>query len=113
MGRSSAMPRWLTVLLALVAIIFLGPPVLGLLAGVLGLAIGLTAVALKVGVVMLFVAVLLAMGRALFGSKAPAPLPPVPRVDTLATVEARLDEEEAQRRAALDRELEAAVRSAR
>lgn len=113
MARSSGMPRWLVLLLTLVAVAVFGPPALGILAGLLGLAIGLTAVALKVGVVVLFVAMVLAMGRALFGTRTPAPAPLAPRADPLESVEARFDAEEAQRRAALDRELEAALRNAR
>jgi membrane protein implicated in regulation of membrane protease activity len=107
------MPRWLVLLLTLVALAVFGPPALGILAGLLGVAIGLTAVALKLGVVVLFIAMLVALGRAIFGSRAPDPAPLAPRADILESVEARFDAEEAQRRAALDRELEAALRNAR
>jgi hypothetical protein len=112
-ARSSGMPRWLALLVGLVAVVFLGPPALAILAGAMGLAIGLTAVALKLGVVVLFIAMLVAMGRALFGGRARAPAPLAPRADILESVEARFDAEEAQRRAALDCELEAALRNAR
>jgi membrane protein implicated in regulation of membrane protease activity len=113
MTRSSGLPRWLVLLLAMVALAVLGPPALALVVGLLAVAVGLTAVALKVGVVVLFVAMVLALGRAIFGRREPAPLPVArPAVDTLASVEARFDAEEAARRAALDRELEAALRNA-
>lgn len=97
--KRDGLPQWLVVLMVLVGLVFLGPPALGLLAGLLGLAIGLTAIALKVGVIVLGVYALLLVMRALFGSsprKQGVPLP----IDHEAALE-RDDEE----KRALDAEL--------
>lgn len=61
-------PQWAKVVVALVAIVVLGPPVLGLAVGLIGLAIGLAAVALKFGVIALGVFAVFVVLRALFAS---------------------------------------------
>ena len=65
--KRNGMPTWLAVLLTLVGVVVLGPPVLGLLAGLIGLTIGLAAVALKLGVIVLAVFLVVSVARALFG----------------------------------------------
>ena len=72
-ARSAGMNRdgmhpFLKFVLVLVALVVLGPPALGVLAGLIGLAIGLTAIALKLGAVALVVFALVAMFRALFST---------------------------------------------
>lgn len=67
MSATRELPAWLVALLALVAIVVLGPPVLGFLLGVVGLAVGLVAVLLKVGLVVAAVYALVVLLRAVFG----------------------------------------------
>lgn len=99
--KRSGLPQWLVVLMVLAGLIFLGPPTLGLLAGLLGVAIGLTAIALKFGIIALGVYAVVLVLRALFGSSprrqgVPTPMP----IDHEAALE-RDDEE----KRALDAEL--------
>ena len=67
MNRDGMHP-FLKFVLVLVALVVLGPPALGVLAGLIGLAIGLTAIALKLGAVALAVFALVAVFRALFST---------------------------------------------
>lgn len=68
MRRSSGMPQWLVVLMVLAGLIFLGPPALGLLAGLIGITIGLVAVAIKFGVIALGIYAAVLVLKALFGA---------------------------------------------
>lgn len=71
----NGLPQWLLVLLTLVGLVVLGPPVLGLLAGLIGLTIGLAAIALKLGVIAFLIFAVVSVFRALFGSSKPRGLP--------------------------------------
>lgn len=103
------MPGWLVVLLALAAVVFLGPPLLVLVLGAFGVALALGGVALKVGVVVLAVYGLVMLLR---GASAPgagrttlSPAGGAPLSAPSAT-----DEKEKQETlAALDLELERAI----
>jgi hypothetical protein len=112
MRRNNGFPRFVLVLMVLAGLIFLGPPALGLLAGLIGLTIGLLAIALKVGVIALGVYAAVLLIKALFGGPEPrralaAPVVPVMPVmpelqrDPFEDLEQRKDAE----LAALDREL--------
>lgn len=91
-------PQWAKVLLVLVAIVVLGPPVLGIAIGLIGLAIGLAAVALKFGLIALAAFAVFAVLKAIFGG--PTPKRAVPMVDHEEGL--RRDDEELR---ALDAEL--------
>jgi membrane protein implicated in regulation of membrane protease activity len=100
--KRSGLPHWLMVLMVLAAMIFLGPPALGLLAGLLGVAIGLTAITLKFGIIALGVYAVVLLVRAVFGRSTPARLPsPTP---TPIDYEADLSRDDEEKRA-LDAEL--------
>lgn len=109
--RKNPLPGWLTVLLVLVGLVVLGPPALALLAAAIGITIALAAVALKVGVVVLVVLAFVALMKAVFG-KSEAKLAPPPQRPGIETISAAIEREERERTAALDRELEAAIRHA-
>jgi membrane protein implicated in regulation of membrane protease activity len=99
MARNRGVPRFVLVLLALAAVVVLGPPALAVLLGLVGLA----AVALKVGVIVLAVYAVVALFRALFGGQRSSS-----RHRPSDAVQ-RLDES----RRALDEELARAVAAAR
>ncbi|MCC6337438.1 MAG: hypothetical protein IT380_26000 [Myxococcales bacterium] len=103
--RNQGLPRWLMVLLALVAVVVLGPPVLGFLLGLAGLVVGLAAVLLKLGVIALAIFLVVAMFRAILGG---ASRPTDRGGDSLARLE-RLDSS----KRSLDEELERAVSATR
>jgi threonine/homoserine/homoserine lactone efflux protein len=105
---NSKTPRWLVVLLALLALFFLGPPLLAIALGAVGVLLALSAMALKVGVVV--GAVYLAW-RLLKVLTEPRPSTPV-RL-TAESLEESLEREERARKAALDLELEQAIRQSR
>jgi len=109
--NSRRMPTWLTVLLIVFALAVLGPLALPFVLAAVAVAVSLSAVLIKVGVFALAVYLLVALFR---GLRAPrrqtVPRPPPARA-SLAMVELRLEDEERARRAALDRELESAVRA--
>lgn len=69
--KREGLPKWAVVLLVLAGLVVLGPPSLGLIAGLLGLAIGLTAIALKVGIIVLGVYAVMLLVRAIFGTSHP------------------------------------------
>lgn len=107
--RTRSLPPWLMVLLVLAAIVVLGPPAVGLVAGLLALAVGLAAVALKVGLVVLAVYAVFALLRAVFGTSRPTPedrldSAPVRTLEDVEPVDAQ--------RQALDAELERAIAAA-
>ncbi len=111
--NAQSMPRWLMVLLGIVALFVLGPPLLAVLFGAVGLLIGLTGALLKLGVVALVGYGAWRLLRALFGGDAPVQRLPVAtatgtssQIDDLAF---SLEREERARKAELDRELERAV----
>ncbi len=110
MRRTRELPQWLVILLVLVAVYFLGPPVLGLLLGALGVAIGLTAVLIKLGLIALFIYAVFALLRAAFG-KPKAATRQEQLGDSLDDNLDRLDRVDESRRA-LDRELERAIAAA-
>ena len=96
--KRSGLPQWLMVLMVLTGMIFLGPPALGLLAGLLGVAIGLTAIALKFGVIALGIYAVVLLLRAVFGRPSRRQLP------TPIDFEADLARDDEEKRA-LDAEL--------
>jgi hypothetical protein len=108
MRRRSGFSRFFVILMAIAALVFLGPPALALVAGLVGLTIGLLAIALKFGVIALGVYAAVLLLKALFGSddrpqrllRDPMPMP-MARVDPFDDLERRKDAE----LAALDREL--------
>ncbi|MGV3625114.1 MAG: hypothetical protein ACO1OB_30115 [Archangium sp.] len=96
-------PRWAKVLLALVAIVVLGPPVLGVLAVVAGITIALAAVVLKYALIAAGIFAMFLVIRALFSGadqKRAAMPSPAPMVDHEAGL--KRDDEELR---ALDAEL--------
>src|SRR5687768_17147759 len=89
---SNEMPGWLKVVLAVVAVVVLGPPALGLLLGALGLAIGLASVALKLGAVVLAIyAVVMLMRRVLAPTSTPRPAARLPAEGHLEAAQAQLE----------------------
>ena len=98
--KRSGLPQWLVVLMVLAGLIFLGPPALGLLAGLIGVAIGLTAIALKFGIIALGVYAVVLVLRAIFGGPSRAPRRTLTPIDHEAGL-VRDDEE----KRALDAEL--------
>lgn len=111
--HSNKMPSWLVVLLTVVGVVFLGPPALVMAFVALGLLLSLGVAALKVALVALAVAGVVLVLRALFGRPRTGVVRREPEVDSLEVMAARLEAEEAERRAALDRQLDEALRSAR
>ena len=69
------MNGFLKFVLAVVAVVVLGPPALAVLAGVLGLTVGLLALAFKLGVVALGVYAVVLLVRALSGRGAVRAVP--------------------------------------
>ena len=100
--RRSGMPQWLVVLMVLAGLIFLGPPALGLLAGLIGITIGLVAVAIKFGVIALGIYAAVLLLKALFGGPERRPVAP-PSIESIHEAALARDEEEMRR---LDAELE-------
>lgn len=98
--KRSGLPQWLVVLMVLTGLIFLGPPALGLLAGLIGVAIGLTAIALKLGIIALGVYAVVLVIRAIFSGPSGAPRRTMTPIDHEAAL-VRDDEE----KRALDAEL--------
>lgn len=84
--KRSGMPQWLVVLMVLAGLIFLGPPALGVLAGLIGITIGLVAVAIKFGVIALGIYAVVLVLKALFGG---------PERRRVATSQLELDHEAA------------------
>ncbi len=103
-------PNWLLIVLGILAIIVLGPPLLGLALGAVGLFMGLMIFAVKVGVVVVAIYALAMLTRSLLG-RTPSPVAAVgPR--STATIDAMhfdLEREDRASRAELDRELEKAI----
>ncbi len=101
------MNKFFKVMLMVVALAMLGPPALGLLAGLLGLTFGLLAVGLKLGVIALAVYAMVLLSRAVFGG---GPVPrALPKPDRGPAIDQVFDELEQRRdaeMAALDRELQ-------
>jgi hypothetical protein len=112
--HSNDMPTWLKVLLAVVAVVVLGPPALALLAWALALTFALGVLAVKVAVVVALVLGAIALFKAIFGGSPRQTLvaPPPTRSSGIEDLEAQVAAEERARRAALDRELEAALQKA-
>ncbi|MEW5738618.1 MAG: hypothetical protein AB1938_06805 [Myxococcota bacterium] len=106
--RNQGLPRWLKVLLLLVAVVVLGPPVLGFALGLAGLVVGLAAVLLKVGLVALAIFLVVSLFRAALGGSSRGPESLSPHGDTVSRVEA-LDSS----KRALDEELERAIAASR
>jgi len=96
------MPQWLMVLMILAALFFLGPPALGILAGLIGVAIGLTAITLKFGVIALGIYAAVLVLKALFGGPERPRRAAMPRMDLDHEAALVRDDEELRR---LDAEL--------
>jgi hypothetical protein len=113
MSRTQSMPTWLVVILSLVAIAVLGPPLLGLLGVVLAIGLGAALVALKVAVVVLVIAAIVSLVKALFGGgSTTTAAPAVKDSGSIEDLAARLERDERRHREELDRQLDAAMRSA-
>jgi hypothetical protein len=95
------MPQWLVVLMVLAGLVFLGPPALGLLAGLIGITIGLVAVAIKFGIIALGIYAAVLVLKALFGGPERRRVAP-PSIDSIHEAALARDEEEMRR---LDAEL--------
>lgn len=99
----NGLPQWLLVLLTLVGLVVLGPPVLGLLAGLIGLTIGLAAIALKLGVIAFVIFAIVSVFRALFGGRTPRGLPV--RTSSLESLDLERQARQDEEMRALDAEL--------
>lgn len=105
--NSNKMPGWLVVLLSVLGFAILGPPAFVLVMIALGLAFSVGVALLKVSVVALGVAAVVLVLRAMFGKSPATPRPLSPGVESIDAIAARMEAEEGERRAALDRELAA------
>lgn len=107
--NADKMPGWLVVLLSVLAVAVLGPPALVLVLIALGAALAVGVALLKVSLVALAVAAVVLVVRAMFGRGRPTGLPVrVKQGDELESLESmasRIDVEERERRADLDRQL--------
>lgn len=101
--RSNSMPGWVKGLLAVLGLAVLGPPALILLIVALALTLKLSVAVLKVVLVVGVIGLVVAGLRAVFGKEKPAPA--LKRETSIDELAARLEAEEAERRAALDLEL--------
>lgn len=109
--NANKMPAWWVVVLSVLGVAILGPPALVLVFLALGVALSLGVALLKVSVVALAVAAIVFMLRAMLGGKRPAERS-ASAGESIESIGARLEAEEAERRAALDRQL-AELQSAR
>lgn len=102
---SNQMPRWLVGVLSVLAVAVLGPPALGLVFLALGVAFSLGVALLKVSLIGLGVAAVVFVLRAMFGGPSAAKRPASAGGESIETIAARLEAEEAERRLELDRQL--------
>ncbi len=103
--NADKMPGWLVVLLSVLAVAVLGPPALVLVLIALGAALAVGVALFKVSLVALAIAAVVMVVRALFGSGRRTGLPVRERGDSLESIAARMEAEERERRADLDRQL--------
>jgi threonine/homoserine/homoserine lactone efflux protein len=101
--RSNSMPGWAKGLLAVLGLAVLGPPALILLIVALALTLKLSVAVVKVVLVVGVIGLVVAGLRAVFGKETPARA--LNRETSIDELAARLEAEEAERRAALDLEL--------
>lgn len=99
--KRSGMPQWLVVVMVLAGLIFLGPPALGILAGLIGITIGLVAVTIKFGVIALGIYAVVLLLKAIFGGPEKKRVA-LPSIDSYHEEALARDEEEMRR---LDAEL--------
>ena len=98
------MPAWWVVVLSVLGVAILGPPALVLVFLALGVALSVGVALLKVGLVALGVAAIVFGVRAMFGTRRPARVS-ASSGESIESIGARLEAEEAERRHALDRQL--------
>lgn len=103
-------PNWLLIALGVLAVIFLGPPLLGLALGAVGLFMGLMTFVVKVGVVVVAIYALAMLMRGLLGRTPTAAAAVGPRsTGTIDAMHFDLEREDRSSLAELDRELEKAI----
>ncbi|MDP2270621.1 MAG: hypothetical protein Q8N23_13370 [Archangium sp.] len=103
--NADKMPGWLVVLLSVFAVAVLGPPALVLVLIALGAALAVGVALFKVSLVALAIAAVVMVVRALFGSGRRGGRPVREKRDSLESISARMEAEEQERRADLDRQL--------
>ena len=111
--NADKMPGWLVVLLSVLAVAVLGPPALVLVLIALGAALAVGVALLKVSLVALAVAAVVMVVRALFGNRRPRGLPVAEQRESIESIASRMEEEERERRADLDRQLAEALQVSR
>lgn len=104
--NANKMPGWLVLLLSVLAVAVVGPPALVLVLIALGAALAVGVALLKVSLVAIAVAAVVLVVRALFGLGRPSGLPVRDQNESLEVLAARIEAEERERRADLDRQLE-------
>lgn len=104
--NANKMPGWLVVLLSVLGVAILGPPALVLVLIALGAALAVGVALLKVSLVALAVAAVVMLVRAIFGKGRPTGLPVQEKGESLEVLASRIEAEERERRADLDRQLE-------
>lgn len=104
-------PKWLVVTLAVVLLIFVGPPLLGLALGAVGLALALGGLLLKVALVAFAVYAVVMLLRGVFGGGAPtSSLPATAGGGSIDLIQAEYEQTDREKLAELDRELDRAIR---
>lgn len=103
--NADKMPGWLVVLLSVLAVAVLGPPALVLVLIALGAALAVGVALFKVSLVALAIAAVVMVVRALMGSGRQRSLPVVERRESIDAIASRMEAEERERRADLDRQL--------
>lgn len=107
--NADKMPGWLVVLFGVLAVAVLGPPALVLVLIALGAALAVGVALLKVSIVALAVAAVVMVVRAMFGRGRPTGLPVRVKksdgLESLESIASRMEAEEQERRADLDRQL--------
>lgn len=102
--NATKMPAWWVVVLSVLGLAILGPPALVLVFLALGVALSVGIALLKVSLVALGIAAIVFVVRAMFGKGSPARVSPSSG-ESIESIGARLEAEEAERRQALDRQL--------
>ena len=111
--NADKMPGWLVVLLSVLAVAVLGPPALVLVLIALGAALAVGVALLKVSLVALAVVAVVMVVRALFGNRRRRGLPVAEQRESIESIASRMEAEERERRADLDRQLAEALQVSR